>query len=208
MRTYPIIIAAFFLTSCASLPERPPVADVEAAWSFRQAALTRLQSWDLRGRLAMRTEETGAHASLHWVREQRMHRMNLAGPFGGGRVRVIYNDDSAELRDASGEVYRGASVQEVLARATGWWLPLEGLNYWVLGLPEPGVPAVSELDQWGRLKTLTQEGWHIDFLEYTQGGGLDLPKRVFISRKPNGKEVLEARIAIEQWVLPQVAARR
>jgi outer membrane lipoprotein LolB len=188
---------------CASLPERPPVADVPAAWAERQAQLVPLNAWNLRGRLALRTEEQGAHASLQWVRARNAHRLNLVGPFGGGRVRVVYDGDSAELRDASGRIYQGESVQDLLRRATGWQLPLTGLNYWILGLPAPGVPARSELDDWGRLKTLEQLGWRIEFIEYTQAGNYEVPKRVFIKRQADdtSDELIEVRLVIEQWAL-------
>lgn len=202
-----LLVTALFLAGCAGLPERPPVADPGAVWDLRQSALARLKAWDLRGRLALRADEEGAHASLHWVRDEQTHRMNLAGPFGGGRVRVIYDEHGAELHDASGEVYRGPSVQGVLARATGWWLPVDALNYWVLGLPAPGLPARAELDTWGRLETLEQGEWRISFLEYTRQSGYELPKRLFVTRRSGSNDgVLEARIAIEQWTLSKAAA--
>ena len=203
-----VLAAMLLLAGCAGLPERLPVADPAAVWDSRQSALARLNNWDLHGRLALRTDDEGAHASLHWVRRNAVHRMNLAGPFGGGRVRVVYDENSAELRDSNGDVYRGNSVQQLLERVTGWWLPLNGLNYWVLGLPEPGVTARTELDEWGRLRTLDQQGWRIEFLEYTEQAGFELPKRLFVSRQSPDKDVLEARIAIERWALTPVSARR
>ncbi len=199
------LLMALFLAACAAVPARAPLEDPAAAWELRRTALVRLDAWDLRGRLALRTEAEGAHASLHWVREGERHRMNLAGPFGGGRVRVVYDDSGAELRDAAGEVYRGRSVEELLARATGWWLPLEGLNYWVLGLPAPEAPAETEIDAWGRLRTLAQRGWRIDFLEYAPVDGYELPARVFIRRLSRDDVMLEARIAIERWALRATA---
>jgi outer membrane lipoprotein LolB len=177
------------------------VDNPSAVWQARQSQLTRLNTWDLRGRLALRTDRQGANASLRWVRDHERHRMNLAGPFGGGRVRLTYDRGGAELRDADGEIYRGASMQQLLLRATGWNLPIEGMNYWVLGLPDPDVPAHSTLDAWGRLKLLDQLGWDIRFLEYTEVDGYELPKLVFIRHTPVGAADadVEARLAIETW---------
>lgn len=205
----PLIIAlTLMLAACASVPQRPPVDDPAAVWQVRQARLARVNAWDLRGRLALRTQDEGANASLRWVRSRGWHRMNLAGPFGGGRVRLTYDREGAELRDADGKIYRGASMQELLWRETGWILPIEGLNYWVLGLPDPEAPAQTTLDQWGRLKSLKQSGWDVRFLEYTRIGGYELPRRVFAKHESNGVSdpEIEARLVIENWTVSSAVA--
>lgn len=200
MRGFLLFIVLF--AGCATVPDRPPVEDAAIAWNARQVRLGQLETWDLRGRLALRTAEEGAHASLHWTRRREIHRLSLAGPFGGGRVRVTYDGNGAELRESGGKVYRNASVQELVARATGWWLPLDGLNYWVLGLPAPDASARRLLDPWGRLKTLEQLGWSIDFLEYVREGDYELPRRLFIKRASGvSDETLEVRLVIEAWAL-------
>jgi outer membrane lipoprotein LolB len=208
-RRFRFILAALLIGGCAALPQRAPVENPDATWQTRQSQLARLDVWDLRGRVALRTDEQGAHASLRWVRDRERHRMNLAGPFGGGRVRLTYDRGSAELRDADGGIFRGATMQQLLLRATGWNLPIEGLNYWVLGLPDPGAPAQSTLDEWGRLKLLEQLGWSVEFLEYTQAGEHELPKVVFIRHKPRDKSdaEIEVRLAIETWEVRNISAK-
>ncbi len=94
-------------------------------------------------------------------------------------------------------------------RTTGWRVPLDGLNYWVLGLPAPDAAASEELDSRGRLKTLAQSGWDIRFLEYTRYGSFDLPSKLFMKRQNAGVEAspvkdaaLEVRLIVERWTLP------
>ncbi len=180
------------------------MADVQAAWEARQLSLAQVNAWDLHGRLALRTANEGFQASLHWLRKQDVHRIELAGPLGGGRVRLTQDKSGAELRDASDKSYRDVSVQRLLARTTGWDVPLEGLNYWALGLPAPGVVTRSELDEWGRLKLLEQRGWEIRFLEYVAQGAVELPSKIFIKRKSvsdANSATLEVRLVIETWTL-------
>jgi outer membrane lipoprotein LolB len=208
-RHFPFVVLAA-LSGCAGLPQRAPAENPSAAWQTRQFQLAQLNVWDLRGRLALRADDQGANASLRWVRDRERHRLNLAGPFGGGRVRLTYDRNGAELRDAGGETYHGATMQQLLLRATGWNLPIEGLNYWVLGLPDPGVPSHSTLDEWGRLKLLEQLGWDVEFIEYTQAGEYELPKRVFIRRKQRNASDgdIEARLVIETWHVRSYAAKK
>lgn len=196
-----VVAALLTLGACAGLPERPPVANPTATWEMRQMRLAHVDGWDLRGRLALRTDDEGANASLRWVRSREHYRMNLVGPFGGGRVRLTYDGRGAELRDADGNTHRGASMQELLLRETGWHLPIEGLHYWILGLPDPQAGARRTLDQWGRLKSLQQLGWSIRFVEYTRAGVYELPKRVFIRHDPASPAdvEIEARLVIENW---------
>jgi outer membrane lipoprotein LolB len=196
-----LIFFAALLGGCAALPERPHVANPQAAWQKRQASLAHVNAWDIRGRLALRTADEGFQASLQWVREADRHRIDLTGPLGGGHVRLTQDKNGAELRDANDKLYRDSSVQQLLARTTGWDVPFEGLIYWVLGLPAPEAAGKSELDEWGRLKILEQHGWEIRFLEYAQHDAYEFPSRVFIKRKSEvaSDTTIEVRIVIEKW---------
>lgn len=200
----PPAVVLLLLAGCAAVPERAPVSDAAVAWEARRATLAQIGAWELRGRVAVRTADQGGQASLLWKRENDTHRIDLVGPLGSGRVRLTQDRNGAELRDGSGKVYRGASVQDLLARMTGWKVPLEGLNYWALGLPTPDAITKSELDEWGRLKTLEQLGWDIHFLDYAPQGNYELPSRVFISRKADSPDAaVEVRLVVEKWTVDQ-----
>lgn len=199
-----VLTLVVLLSACVAVPLRPPVANPPAVWQARQASLRYVQVWELRGRLAIRTADEGFQASLRWVRDAERHRLELAGPLGGGRVRLTQDKRGAELRDAKDKVYRDSSAQNLLMRATGWNVPLEGLNYWVLGLPAPGAVTRSEIDEWGRLKALEQDGWEISFVEYADSGAFELPSRVFVKRSADSAAgaPLEVRLVIEKWAFP------
>lgn len=204
------LVAAALLAGCATVVDRPPVADVDGAWRARQAALAPLDSWELHGRVALRSHTEGWSASLQWVRQSDRHRIDLAGPLGSGHVRLLQDASGAELRDGDNNLWRDHSAEALLERATGWQLPVGGLNYWVLGLPAPGAPDSFELDAWGRPATLTQQGWQVQYLDYAQFSGRELPSRLFLKRRldPPGPHApddeattLEVRLVIERWVL-------
>jgi len=193
---------------CATAPSLPPVENPAATWQARQTELRPITTWKIQGRLAMRTAEEGWQASLNWVREGERHRIDLIGPLGRGHLRLTPEDQGAELRDADQHSWRAENPEQLLYRTTGWLVPLDGLNYWVLGLPLPDTASSQELDPQGRLKTLAQSGWDIRFLEYTRYGTLDLPSKLFIKRQghdangnPAEDATLEVRLVIERSVL-------
>jgi outer membrane lipoprotein LolB len=195
--------AVVALAGCASLP--PPVKDPQAAWAARVRELAPLQSWELHGRVALRARDEGWHASVVWIRRPESHEIDLSGPLGSGHVRLSANQDGAQLRDSSNHVLRAANAEALLRRATGWDLPVGGLDYWVLGLPAPGIPESQVLDPWGRLKTLRQSGWDIEFLSYDNDGALELPSKLFLRRQQvaaaDASGTLEVRLVIDKWVL-------
>ena len=193
---------------CATAPSLPPVENPAATWQSRQTELRPITTWQIQGRLAMRMGEEGWQASLNWVREGERHRIDLIGPLGRGHLRLTRDDRGAELRDADQHSWRAENPEQLLYRTTGWLVPLDGLNYWVRGLPLPDTAASQELDPQGRLKTLAQSGWDIRFLEYTRYGSLDLPSKLFIKRQgrgsngnPAGDATIEVRLVIEQWLV-------
>jgi outer membrane lipoprotein LolB len=179
---------------------RPPEAQLERLWQEHAAALQPVSHWDLRGRLAVRTDERGGQASLSWQRTDLRHAIRLNGPLGRGVVRVTQDQDGARLEDADGRVYEAANAEQLLVFYTGWQLPIAHLDWWLRGLPVPGVAATRELDGAGRLKSLRQQGWALQYQEYIRADRLDLPSRLTLVREPaDGVPGLEARFVIDRW---------
>jgi outer membrane lipoprotein LolB len=156
--------------------------------------------WDLRGRLAVRTDDRGGQASLAWRREDRRHSIRLNGPLGRGVVRVTQDEQGARLQDADGRVVEAADAEQLLAMYTGWQLPIASLNWWLRGLPVPDRALVREFDAVGRLSSLRQAGWEVRYQEYTRVDRFDLPTRLTITRAAEGAVPgLEARFVIDRW---------
>lgn len=205
-----LLIPAVFIAGCATAVPPPPAADVDAAWNLRQATLKPVTAWHVRGRLALRAADQGWHATMNWERDGERHRLDFTGPLGHGHLRLVQDDRGAELQDTEQRIWRAGDAESLLYRATGWRVPLDGLNYWIVGLAAPDSVSNRQLDAQGRLKRLTQSGWDIQFLEYNHYGSFDLPSKLFITRqggrvegKPVGDETLEVRLSIERWTFKQ-----
>lgn len=200
-----IFILPAFLVACAAVTPAA-VENPDAAWRARQSELRPVTSWNIHGRFTVRTADQGWHATLDWERDGERHRMDFTGPLGRGHLRLVQDAHGAELTDANRRTWRAENAERILFRATGWSLPLDGLNYWILGLPMPATASDQQLDGQGRLKKLSQSGWDIEFLEYARYGSAELPVKMFVKkdrvRNPEG-DMLEARLFIERWAFKQ-----
>lgn len=197
MKTFLLCILALLLTACATTPQLPLI-DPEQAWQARRETLSSLDSWSLVGRIAIQTEEQGWHASLRWRQQGESYDININAPLGQGAARLQGDESGVILRTSEGKEY-AADAQTLLDKRLGWRLPVVGLRYWILGLPESEEPFNNgnrEFDELGRLTWLSQSGWDIAFRDYTEVGELALPQTLFLS---NQEAQLEVRLAVERW---------
>ncbi len=203
------LAAIILLAGCASLSPSQPEFENQAAWNKRLAKLSQIRGWELTGRMSLRNDEEAYQASLRWIRKQFRHRIDLTGPFGRGYIRLRQDRSGAEMRDSDKNIFRAENIETLLRQKTGWDIPLQGMEYWVLGLPMPDQAMKMQLDRHGRLKRLSQKGWDIRFIEYRRYGDIELPRKIFLSRgqghNPTGEvahRVLELRLVINHWQLP------
>jgi len=77
----------------------------------------------------------------------------------------------------------------------GWTIPVTSLRFWALGIPDPASAAETEFGDQGRLLSLQQRGWRVDFTQYREGGGQMLPRRLSAVN-----EDVKVRLVIDNWV--------
>ena len=136
-----------------------------------------INTFSLTGRVAVKLAATRlfGQANLEARSCRRSDASVVPGRLGdrGTRSRCVRRD--ADYRRQKG--YRSDNVQALTREVLGWDLPLEGLQHWVVGRAEPGLPVqAEERDARGRLTRLTQNDWHISFLDYA--GDSSLPARI------------------------------
>ena len=192
---------AILSAACTDIPTRRSGINAEQAWQVHQQALSSLQTWNLTGRISIQAGQEGWHAGLFWAQRGRDYDINLSSPLGQDIVQLHGGSDSVVMRSSDGE-QRAADAETLLYQRLGWRIPLSGLRFWALGLPDANVPVVSpqdrELDALGRLTRLSQSGWDIDFRRYTSMDNIDLPDKIFLSNRQTGTQ-LEVRLVVEKW---------
>ncbi len=187
-----------FLSGCALVPPAStpspkvePVADPQAAWRDRQAALHYIKAWTVPARMA--AEGRGWSGSLWWQQQGEYLDMRVNGPLGVGGVRARGTLSRVEVETGS-EKFSTDNPEAVFRERVGWTLPVRGLRWWALGLPDPRAHARTELDSRGRLSRLEQLGWRIDYPEYQSASSVEVPRRMLLT---NGE--VSVRVVIDSW---------
>ncbi|HZQ72508.1 MAG TPA: lipoprotein insertase outer membrane protein LolB [Burkholderiales bacterium] len=169
------LLLALLAGACVQAPTRPPPADVV---------------FDIAGRLAARYAEESFSGGFTWRHAGASDDMLITSPLGQGVARIERDAGSVVLTTAEPREYRAADAESLTEQVLGFRLPLAGLADWVRGAPSPGSPAQEERDEKGRLKSLSQAGWRIEYQDYAG----ERPSRLRLAYPG-----IELRLAITQW---------
>jgi outer membrane lipoprotein LolB len=189
-----LVLAVTLLVGCATQPVAPVAAPVDVQ---RRASLQSLASYSFRGQLAAATGDQGFSAALDWQQLAGEAQAQLRGPLGMGSAKLAFGAAGLRYTGNDGQSLAGDAAELALARLLGFAPPLASLRYWLLGVPDPGAPAQEHGDASGRMATLMQSGWQVDYADYQPAGSVALPGRITLQR-----ESLRLRLRITQWVVP------
>ena len=191
-----VSLSFILLVAGCAAPLPVPPADAEGTWQSRQQDLTRMNDWRLNGRLAITRGAEVWHLKVNWRQKQDGYEIFLTGPFGAGQVKLVGNPDGVVLRDAERHAYYAKEPEILLFEHTGVFMPVTGLRYWILGLPDPGKNHTSQtrIDVYGRLAELQQRDWTVRFRDYVAVKHYQLPERLLIQ-----SEDIEVRLVVDDW---------
>lgn len=195
-----LFLSFFLLTACVTIEKPPLPPDLEigkqAAWELHRVNLEMINTWSLNGRVAGKSNNEGFRAGVRWRQQQQKFNIDLHGPLGRKVAVITGTGGDVQLNTSKGESYSAADPETLMQNLFGYTLPVNGLRYWIRGIPDPEqVYASLELNNQGRLKRLNQAGWLIDYNRYHDGTPA-LPAFIKISNT-----TLNANIVIDHWKL-------
>ena len=185
------------LAGCAAAPLPPPTMPAEQAWLQRETELRLLESWTLSGRLAISNGDEAWNASLYWSQHPEGYEISVVAPLGGGSLQLRGGAEGVVLQTSDDGLYQAQDPDALILEVLGLQIPVSGLRYWVLGMPQSGVARTISLDPWGRLAELQQADWRVEFLRYRETNGGSLPDKLFMRN-----EHFEVRLVISDWEFP------
>lgn len=146
--------------------------------------------FDLAGRLAARYGAEAFSGNIAWRHAPSADEMLITSSLGAGVARIVREGDTVVLTTAEPREYRARDAEALTEEVLGFRLPLAGLADWVRGRASDSQKAKTTLDDQGRLRSLEERGWTIDYLEY-EGR---LPSRMRLAYRD-----IELRLAISKW---------
>lgn len=190
-------LAFTFFSACTTLPAPEAANNVNLSWQTRENELMQIPGWHINGAVAIQETNKATSASLTWdQRDKNNYTLLLQGPMGAGAAKVIGTPSEVTLTTGHQQTYVAKTPETLLAKQTGWNLPVSYLYYWVRGIPAPYLPAETTYDKYHHLTSLTQAGWQVNYLQYTAVGKLDLPTKITLEKKP-----FRLKLVISQWQL-------
>lgn len=200
-RLFCTLVLSTLLAACATRPVPPgPVSDdSHQNWQQRQQQLARIDHWSIRGRVALYVDNEVYNLGLGWIRQQDTSIITLEAALGQGMIQIRKNGQGVELTTAEGERYTGDNAEQVLWQSTGWSIPVEGLQSWILGINHADSDYLPDIDEQGRAASLRQDHWQINYLEYAESALSSfnnpvLPRMLYMKRQN-----LALKIVIDQW---------
>lgn len=194
MRFISVLIITLLLSGCITLPANQGSLHKNISWPSRVKKLKQIQAWHLFGAIAIKTPEASQTASFNWQQQTNgQYSIGLYGPLGAGRVTLVGSHENVSLI-AHGKHYQAATPESLMQKVLGWQLPMRNLSYWIRGIPAPSITAKQQFDSAERLSQLQQQGWMIEYLQYTGVHGVDLPTKIVLHNQQ-----LTVKIVLSSW---------
>ena len=186
------------LSGCAITPKPVPhfpiVKNKAQAWQSYQHQAVRVHQWHITGVVGLHKGKKAYSANLDWQQDFQQYKMDFYGPLGIGDTRIEGDQQQAMLTTHQGKIYRAHSAEGLMEETLGWSVPIYGLLYWIRGLPVTGFPAGYEINQYGFLSHLSQQGWRITYQQYQRVGNSVFPQKIILNRQD-----LTVTIVIDDW---------
>lgn len=154
-------------------------------------------SWAIKGGIVIAQPQRVTMARLFWQQQQKKYVVKLAGPFNLGGIQIQGQPGRVMLITAQNKPpIVATSAEQLLQQQLQLQLPVSSLYYWLRALPVPGIAATQQRDNTGRLMTLQQQGWQIQYMSYQQTGAYSLPQKIEFTAPP-----LRIKVIIQKWQL-------
>lgn len=182
------------LAACATTPESVDLPDIDS-WEMRTDVLGGIENWEFKGRIAVKAGDDGFNGKFNWAQRDSDFNATVGGPLGMGTVRIEGDGQIITLTDKDGVETVLHDPEVELRWRYGWTIPVTSLRYWALGIPDPGTPSTTSLDEQGLLSRLEQSGWVVEISSYREGGGQQMP-RILTATNPDTR----VRMVIDRWL--------
>ena len=191
------IFLVILLAACSQRPGVAPVENPGEVWKAHATYLYNMSEWQSDMSVVGVTSKEKFKTRLNWDQNKDDYTIKLRDFIGRTVALINGSADQVTVKTSKGETYQGDTAEQLLDQVAGMRIPLEGLKYWLRGLPEPGV----ELDAFtlgedAAPKSMSQSGWQMTYLLYRTYGDIKLPQKVLLEY-----DDLSLTVNISRWDL-------
>jgi outer membrane lipoprotein LolB len=189
-----LLAIALLLSACATHPPRPlPQA---MPWAQRLRVLQSIEQFDLSGRMSAINGTEAVTAGVRWRQRDSDAVIDLSGPLGLGAAHIEQTAATLSVTSGQGVLYRGPAAGEKVTATLGFDPPLQSLRYWIVGASDLSPVTEESFDAEQRLTHLLQQGWQVNYEQYTRVQNQWLPQRLTVVRGS-----WRLRLVINNWQL-------
>ena len=194
-----LLLAALLLalTGCSRPPGPTELEQNRDLWRAWQQQAAAVDSWNLHARAAITREAEAYQVGIRWRRDNEESMLLLEAPFGQGVFRIESSAAGGwhRLRLPDGQEFVDETPEALLEQVIGWSLPISGLEFWIRGLPHPDSAYGHKADASGRARSISQDRWEIEYLDYFADPSRPLlPRRIRLAH-----DELSLKLVIERW---------
>ena len=169
------------LASCATLPPSATKGGKDATAQKIIPAIIQdsNRSWVLQAKIGYRDATKSSQAQLIW----RQHKLNYETKvfaITGEIAKINKQEEIFTLRIRGKEIINPADLTASIEKESGFYIPLEQLEYWMKGEPYPHSNYRAGFSEDKLLVSLDQNQWHITYSEYED----DLARMIRASNPP------------------------
>ena len=111
-RTFILLLG--LIAACAPIRPRDTELNPQAGWEARQDRISQLRDWSFNGRVAIRIEQEGWSAGLHWIQRDAGYTVRVTNPFGQGMYSVEGTPQGVTLRTAQNKAFSAADGESLM----------------------------------------------------------------------------------------------
>ena len=159
--------------------------------------------WKYQAKVGLKTNKGNEQANLIWEYAKQNNKLRLFGPLGMGSVKLNFDQYGAQLFDNKGNSHQGVNASELLNDIVGWPLPVDALTQWLFLLPDLDYAYQYKLNADGKLASIRQLGWQIDYQDYREYNGQQMPRKIIANKEfiDSGLGEVAVRLIAKSWQL-------
>ncbi|MED7789112.1 lipoprotein insertase outer membrane protein LolB [Francisella sp. 19X1-34] len=192
-----VSLFASVIVSCTTMQTK--IVPISSKNTFEQDKvkdqLLKLNNWQIRGVLGIIYNDKAESANYIYTQDGDKFSIKLYGPLGIGSVKITGDPNQVTLENSQGQKIQAKDAKSLMLEQLGWYVPVDGLKYWVKGIAIPNIKYKSKLNQNNLTETLQQNNWDISYKNYQLvSSKYPLPSRIRMDR-----DNLIIKIVIKSW---------